>query len=86
MVTAVVFLLTLLGLASSHLPHNRTCELEPKRETPTVCSNYKNILHVDDGQTKLEEKIMMLEQRIDALEGRTTLHLESATFVLLNSL
>lgn len=78
MVTKVVFLLALFGVASSKLPKTRRCDPEPTRQTPTLCSNYKNVVHLDSIQTRLEEKQMMLQQRIDALEGKTRLHLESA--------
>ncbi|XP_041820805.1 ELKS/Rab6-interacting/CAST family member 1-like isoform X2 [Chelmon rostratus] len=78
MVTKVAFLLAFFGVAASKLPHRRKCDPEPRQETPTLCSNYKNILHLDDIQTKLGERQMMLEQRIDALERKTGLHLESA--------
>ncbi|XP_075967261.1 uncharacterized protein LOC142970726 [Anarhichas minor] len=78
MVTMVVFLLAFVGAASSELPHRRRCDPEQGQETPTLCSNYKNILHLDDVQTKLEENQMLLRERIDALEGRTRLQLDSA--------
>ncbi|XP_049923740.1 uncharacterized protein LOC126404512 [Epinephelus moara] len=78
MITKAVFLLALFGVASSKLPHRRRCDPEEIQETPTLCSNYKNILHLDDVQTKLEEKQMMLQQRMDAMEGRTRLQLEAA--------
>ncbi|XP_070849875.1 tropomyosin-like [Chaetodon trifascialis] len=78
MVTKVVFLLALFGVAASEIPHKRECDPEPREDTPTLCSNYENILHLDDIQTKLEEKQMTLEQRIDAVEGKTRLCLESA--------
>ncbi len=78
MFTKVVFVLALFGVAASRLPKPRRCDPEPKQETPTLCSNYKNIEHLNDIQTRLEEKQMMLQQRIDAMEGKTRLHLESA--------
>lgn len=78
MVTKVVFLLALFGLASSTLPKTRTCDPEPRRRMPTLCSNYKNTVHLDKIQTRLEKKQMILQQRIDAMEGKTRLHLESA--------
>ncbi|XP_031718769.1 multimerin-2-like [Anarrhichthys ocellatus] len=79
MVTMVVFLLAFVGAALSESPHRRRCDLEQGQETPTLCSNYKNILHLDDVQTKLEESQMLLRERIDALEGRTRLQLDSAS-------
>ncbi|KAL7375095.1 hypothetical protein ABVT39_011857 [Epinephelus coioides] len=78
MITKAVFLLALFGVTSSKLPHRRRCDPEEIQETPTLCSNYKNILHLDDVQTKLEEKQMMLQERMDAMEGRTRLQLEAA--------
>ncbi|XP_031698340.1 multimerin-2-like [Anarrhichthys ocellatus] len=78
MVTMVVFLLAFVGAASSELPHRRRCDPEQGQETPTLCSNYKNILHLDDVQTKLGENQMLLRERIDAMEGRTRLQLDSA--------
>ncbi|XP_070785901.1 fibrinogen- and Ig-binding protein-like [Enoplosus armatus] len=78
MVSKVIFLLALFGAPSSELPHTRTCEAEPHQDTPTHCSNYKNILHINDRQRRLNEKQMMLEERLDAMEGKTRLHLESA--------
>ncbi|XP_037614129.1 kinesin-like protein KIN-12E [Sebastes umbrosus] len=78
MVTKAVFLLALFGVASSKLPHRRRCDPEQRRETPTLCSNYKNILHLDDIQTNLEEKQMLLQQRMDAMEGKTRLQFESS--------
>ncbi|XP_075948642.1 uncharacterized protein LOC142950863 [Anarhichas minor] len=78
MVTMVVFLLAFVGAASSELPHRRRCDPEQGQETPTLCSNYKNILHLDDVQTKLEENQMLLRERIDTMEGRTRLQLDSA--------
>lgn len=74
----VVFLFALLGVASSRLPHTRKCDPEPPLVTPTLCSNYKNILHLDDIQKKLEEKQDVLERRINAMDHKTRLHLESA--------
>lgn len=47
-------------------------------EKPTSCSNYRNILHLDYMQEKLEKKQDVLEQRIDAMDKKTRLHLESA--------
>ncbi|XP_074480751.1 cerebellin 11 [Sebastes fasciatus] len=78
MVTKAVFLLALFGVASSKLPHRRRCDPEQRRETPTLCSNYKNILHLDDIQTNLEEKQMLLQRRIDAMEGKTRMQFESS--------
>ncbi|XP_075955729.1 uncharacterized protein LOC142957662 [Anarhichas minor] len=77
MVTMLVFLLAFVGAASSELPHR--CDLEQGQEMPTLCSNYKNILHLEDVQTKLEENQMLLRERIDAMEGRTRLQLDSAS-------
>ncbi|XP_075960165.1 uncharacterized protein LOC142963293 [Anarhichas minor] len=79
MVTMVVFLLAFVGAASSELPHRRRCDLEQGQETPTLCSNYKKILHLDDVETKLEESQMLLRERIDAMEDRTRLQLDSAS-------
>ncbi|KAK9524930.1 hypothetical protein VZT92_017287 [Zoarces viviparus] len=78
MVTVVVFLLAFVGAASSELPHRRRCDPERGQETPTLCSNYINILHLDDVQTKLEENQMLLRERIEVMEGRTRLQLDSA--------
>lgn len=75
MVHEVVFLLVLFGVASSRLPHSRICDPEPRRVTPTRCSNYDNILHLDDIQTQLRQKQRTLQQKIDSMEGNTGLHL-----------
>lgn len=78
MVPKVILLLALFGVASPTLPDKRSCDPEQRQETPTLCSNYKNILHLDDIQRKVEEKQTMLQQRIDAMEGKSRLQLESA--------
>ncbi|XP_073331689.1 uncharacterized protein [Pagrus major] len=71
MVAKTVFLLALFGIASSKLPHDRKCDPEPEKDTPTHCSNNKNILYLNDHQAKIEEKQRMLEEKISALEAKT---------------
>lgn len=78
MVHEVVFLLVLFGVASSRLPHSRICDPEPRRVTPTHCSNYNNLLHLDDIQSQLRQKQRMLQQKIDSMEGKTRLHLSDS--------
>lgn len=64
------FFLALFGLASSRLPYQRKCDPEPIQQTPTLCSNYKNTL-------KLDEKQIKLQQRTDAVEGKLAQHLKT---------
>ena len=78
MVPKVILLLALFGVVSSELPDRRSCDPEQRQETPTLCSNYKNILHLDDIQRKLEEQQTMLQQRMDAMESKSRVQLEAA--------
>lgn len=78
MVTKVVFLLALLGVASSTLPHKRHCDPVRNDQIPTTCSNYENILYLDNVKTEIEKKQLELQKRLDSLEGKTSLQIESA--------
>nr|XP_046237221.1 protein CROWDED NUCLEI 2-like isoform X2 [Scatophagus argus] len=69
----VLFLLALLRVASSTLPDQRLCDPEPRGDTPTFCSNYKNIIYLDAKQTELQDNQRMLEQKIAAMDGKTRL-------------
>ncbi|KAM7366441.1 hypothetical protein PAMP_015879 [Pampus punctatissimus] len=61
MAIKMFFLLALFGLASSSLPYERRCDPEQQKDTPTKCSNYKNIEHLDEMLTKLEQRIAAVE-------------------------
>lgn len=81
MVTKVLFLLALFGVASSNF-QERTCEREPSRQTPTFCSNYKNTVYLKEKQKDLDNKQAILEDRIDRIEGELddfAINLASAT-------
>lgn len=78
MILKAVYLLALLGAASTRLPERRICEREPSRQRPTVCSNYKNLEHLDRIQTNLKDKKGILQERVDALESSTRLQFASA--------
>ncbi|TKS93146.1 Complement C1q-like protein 4 C1q and tumor necrosis factor-related protein 11 [Collichthys lucidus] len=68
MVTKVLFLLALFGVASSVF-QRRTCDREPPRQTPTLCSNYENTEYLEEKQKELDDKQAILENRIDHIEG-----------------
>lgn len=70
MVFRVVLLLFLLKVASAGIPHIKVCDPEPQSQTPTKCSNYKNILYLDRVQAQLTQGQEELQQRLQALEGK----------------
>nr|QJW70305.1 cerebellin 11 [Dicentrarchus labrax] len=72
MVYTVILLLAFFGVASSWHLDERRCDPEARRETPTLCSNYRNIKHLYKNQKQTQEKQMMLEKRIEAMEGKTS--------------
>ncbi|XP_035530863.1 filament-like plant protein 1 [Morone saxatilis] len=72
MVYKVIFLLAFFGVASSWHLDKRKCDPERQSEKPTLCSNYRNIEHLYNSQKHTEEKQMMLEKRIEAIEGKTS--------------
>ncbi|XP_047434275.1 uncharacterized protein LOC125004007 [Mugil cephalus] len=77
--TKIIFLLCMFGVASSTLPHIRECDPEEKRQTPTLCSNYKNILHIYKFKEDLEASQEKLQKRINAVEtsrGNSTAAIE----------
>ncbi|KAM7377114.1 hypothetical protein PAMA_013748 [Pampus argenteus] len=61
MAIKMFFLLALFGLASSSLPYQRVCDNEPERDTPTKCTNNKNIEYLDSMLTKLQQRIAAVE-------------------------
>ncbi|XP_059210661.1 uncharacterized protein LOC131989452 [Centropristis striata] len=69
MVTKVVLLLVLFGVASSNLLDRRRCDPEPKTNTPTVCFNFKNINHLAANQTGLKNRQEMLERSVANLSS-----------------
>ncbi|KAM3590887.1 uncharacterized protein V6R79_018322 [Siganus canaliculatus] len=61
----LLFLLVSFGLASSQLPQRRQCDPERRRDTPTPCSNYENIVYLDRNQKNLVESQKLLQRRLD---------------------
>ncbi|KAM7366439.1 hypothetical protein PAMP_015877 [Pampus punctatissimus] len=76
MATKIILLLVLFGLAScTKLTfHKRTCDPEPKKQKPTICSNYENTKYI-------HEELKDIKKRIAAVDGKTKLNLETLTGV-----
>ncbi|MED6285182.1 hypothetical protein CHARACLAT_026660, partial [Characodon lateralis] len=65
MAIGVVFLVVLFGLANSQLPRIRTCDPvqdQDTKQSPTVCSNYKNIEFLYGKHLELESIVLTIKK------------------------
>ncbi|KAM4536935.1 uncharacterized protein PAE49_021356 isoform 1-T2 [Odontesthes bonariensis] len=65
----VVFFLGLVGFASSQLPYIRKCDPVQGQDTPTLCSNYKNIEFLLEKTKELNETMGLLSKMIYLLKN-----------------